>query len=227
MRHSVELLIVLVGCALVYRQLSPPVASPPAARPTPAPAAATTIDPIPPAPGVRLYECEHSFHGQKANELFRRALSEQGDRAEGLMEQATALEPGNASGFYHLAQQRGIKSNYEIRALTRAIQIQPGFAGAWNKRAWARSQTSSPAEWKSGLEDSRYALGLEAEPTYYDTRGYLLLRLGRIQEALPDVERAVREEPETSDHWEHRAAVYQALGRVKEAELDRARAKAL
>lgn len=222
MRHSVELLIVLVGCALIYRQFSPR-----AATPTPAAATATTIDPIPPAPGVRLYECEHQFNSEKANALFDRALREHGARAEVLMEQATALEPANASGFFHLAQQKGIEPTYEIRALTRAIQIQPGFAGAWNKRAWARSQTSSPAEWKSGLEDSRYALGLQAEPTYYDTRGYLLLRLGRIQEALPDVERAVREEPETPDHWEHRAAVYQALGRLKEAEQDRARAKTL
>lgn len=221
MKRKVELIIILTACALIYRQLSPSPASPAPTLTDP------SIAPIPPPPGEKLYQCQHSFRNEKARALFNLAMKARDGKSLPLLEQASALEPGNASGFFELAQAPGLTADQKIQAYSRAIEIQPGFASAWNGRAWARAQSSDPEQLKSGVQDVRRALGLQSEPTFYDTRGYLLLRLGKIQEALPDVERAVREDPETPEHWEHRAEVYQALGRLKEAEKDRAQAEAL
>jgi tetratricopeptide (TPR) repeat protein len=193
-------------------------------------ASGSSFAPIAPPAGVQPYGCEHAFGNPKAQALFLESLEKEGAAAQKLMRQVVKLEPNNASAFYHLSlacDDEVATCPEAVAASSRAIELQPGFAGAWNARAYARALMSDPKQWPLALEDVRRALGLEELPTYYDTRGYLLLRLGRPQEALDDVERAVREDAQEPDHLLHRAEVYAALGRLKEAERDRQQARKL
>jgi len=227
MKRGVEVLIVLVGCALVYSQMRGPKVTPTPSAATPSGAVVSSIDPIPPPAGVKLYSCEHYFENEKAQALFSKSQRQEGEDAAKTLRQAISLEPGNAVGHYHLAIVEGIDPAERIQAATRALELQPGFAKAWNARASARAVSTDRKQLELGLEDVRHGLGLEDGAPYHDTRGYLLMCLGRPQEALYDVERAVRDDATDADYLLHRAAVYEALGRKQEADQDTQQARTL
>ena len=228
MKRLAELLLLVVICSLIYSRLSVPKSKPsptPAATPSTAAAGVSSADPIPPPPGVELCDCPHSYDNAQAQKLFDRHLEEEGPQARLTLNKAIQLEPANAAGHFHLSTllDRPGSRGVAIEEATRALECQPGFAQAWNQRAWLRAQSTDPPDWELGLIDVRHALGLSQDTDFFDTRGVLLLRLGRPQEALYDVERAVRE-GSSRIHLEHRAQVYQALGRHQEAEQDRQQA---
>lgn len=207
MKRPVEVLLVVVGCALVFGRFLHSTSH-------------SSTEAIPPT--VSLYTCEHHYTHPEAERLFI---------ASGVqnLRQAIALEPANPVGYYHLSRQLHDMGRYHesIEAASRAIELRPGFASAWNGRAYSRALLDDPEQWENGLIDIRTALGLEGkESTYYDTRGYLLYRMGRWQEALVDLDRAVNEQP-TPEHLKHRAECLEALGRPEEARRDRERVSTL
>lgn len=210
MKRPREVVLLMVGCALLYSGL--------ARRHTP-----SSIEPI--AASCPTYHCGHHFRSEAANHLFLEAEKLVHEPIQSL-QVALKIEPDNAGGYYHLARHLHDQQRYfeAIEASTRAIALQPGFASAWNARAYSRAQLEEPAQWEPGLLDIRTALGLDdSEPTFWDTRGYLLFRMGRLAEALPDMDRAVAGEPRR-DHLNHRAEVLLSLGRGTEARQDLARA---
>lgn len=224
MKRLAELLLLVVICSLIYSRLSV-TKSTPSATPSAAAAGVSSADPIPPPAGVEWCDCPHSYDNARAQELFERHLQEKGPQARLTLNQAIQLEPANATGYFHLSTllDKPATRAMAVAEATRALELQPGFAQAWNQRAWIRAQSTDPKDWELGLLDVRHALGLSQDAAYFDTRGVLLLHLGRAQEALYDVERAVREES-NRPHLQHRAQVYEALGRHQEAEQDRQQA---
>lgn len=210
MKRPREVVLLVVGCALLYSGL--------ARRHTP-----TSIEPI--VASCPTYHCSHHFKSEAANHLFLEAEKLTHEPIESL-QVALKIEPDNAGGYYHLARHLHDQRRYleAIEGSSRAIALQPGFASAWNGRAYSRAQLDDPAQWELGLLDIRTALGLDDnEPTFWDTRGYLLFRMGRLKEALSDMDRAVAAEPRR-DHLSHRAQVLMGLGRSAEASQDLARA---
>jgi tetratricopeptide (TPR) repeat protein len=209
MKRSAEVLIVLVGCALVYSRLSAP--------------------PQPPAPTPRPTHnqpCPHHYQDREAHRLFvTGAEQEDLKAAERQLLEAIRLEPANPAGPYHLGHVYFEQKRYQdcIAATSRALEHRPGLASALNLRAYARAQLNSAAEWKLGLADANLALQLEQEPTYYDTRGVLLHKLGQPNQALTDFDMAVSRDPR-KEHLTHRADLLQSLGRTSQADADRVRA---
>jgi tetratricopeptide (TPR) repeat protein len=117
----------------------------------------------------------------------------------------------------------------------RAVQIAP-TAVTWNSRAYVRAILNT--ELDDGLADINRALALDQDnPEFLDTRGYLLHRLGRHDEALADMNRALAQLDQFDgavleqaarlelDHnlavmFHHRGEIYQKLGQKDKAEVD-------
>ncbi len=80
-----------------------------------------------------------------------------------------------------------------------------------NNLAWALSEgMNQPSEALEKIDDLIGLVGRSAESL--DTRGVILMRLHRLEEAAKDLEEAVRAEP-TGSHQFHLAQVYKKLGR--------------
>ncbi len=210
MRRRWELALLLAVCALVFYR---------------APKTHSPVAPIPPQ--VPIYQGTEDLRNPEANFLFNYTKHHRSGQAaiDGL-NRVLNLEPNSALVYYDLADAYFEMARYpeSIQKITMAIQLQPGFAAAWNNRAYTRAMLNDPAQWELGLIDARTALGLAPkEATYYDTRGFLLLRLGRADEALPDMDLAVSREYRP-EHLLNRARVLDALGRRQEAAEDRSSA---
>ncbi|MBT9581900.1 tetratricopeptide repeat protein [bacterium] len=213
MKRNLEVFLIVVGCALVFSQ---------AARnhkpsPTPMPALAT------PAGQVKLYECPHLFDDPKTQNLFKKAESHRKDPsclAE--YDRLIALQPNNPVGHYHKAYALDDQNRPDaaILVVNRAIEIEPGFANAWWLRAYCRDQSDQHKDWQLGVDDVSRAIDLDPDASNYDMRAGLLLKLGRLEEALADSDRAVRAEP-ARDYLIQRAEICEALGKLTEAARDR------
>ena len=87
-----------------------------------------------------------------------------------------------------------------IESATRLIELRPEESEPWNVRAYMRALSNVDLE--AGLTDIESALRVHrdqrgmandrTEAFYLDTRGYLFFRLGRIDEALQDLETALQ-----------------------------------
>jgi tetratricopeptide (TPR) repeat protein len=136
---------------------------------------------------------------------------------------------------------------------TRGVELLPN-AVTWNTRAYSRAVLG--VELEAGLADIEKAMQQGGEsPNYLDTRGYLLHLLGRNEEALTDMNRAIlpterektiystrnmrrmskrelKNQLQEIDHslavmYHHRGLIYKQLGRTQEAEKDLSESEAL
>jgi tetratricopeptide (TPR) repeat protein len=111
-----------------------------------------------------------------------------------------------------------------------------------NQRAYIRALANlNKQDLEAGLRDVERAIELSRDnrenAAFIDTRGYLLYRLGRHDEALKDMERAIelmlsardsaflpsdfkRFKESMAVMFYHRGVIYEALGRHEEAAVD-------
>ncbi len=85
--------------------------------------------------------------------------------------------------------------NFEkaIADYTRAIELRPKDADAYNNRAWAYYSTEDPVR---ALEDARKALQIQPyNANALDTKGHVLEILGRREEAIVEYKKAIRLDP--------------------------------
>jgi len=106
-----------------------------------------------------------------------------------------------------------------------AVAKDPHNAIAWNNYAWILAQ-GSDADLDEALAAVDKALAiLPDEFRYRETRGQILVRLGKWEEAVADLEFAVNGLPDSSDIHSALAKAYIALGQKQLAHLHRQQAE--
>jgi tetratricopeptide (TPR) repeat protein len=126
------------------------------------------------------------------------------------------LASGRAPASVHFALgldawQRG-KTDEARLHLERAYQLAPQMPAVANNLAWVLA-TSEPADLPRALELSNFAVDKAPnDPSCRDTRGRVLMKLGRWKDALDDLEAALRCQQDDADLHKALAEVYERLG---------------
>jgi predicted Zn-dependent protease len=136
-------------------------------------------------------------------------------RADTLVAAAVARDPRQIDNLSALGIIRHKQGRFEdeIGLYRDILAIAPENGAAANNLAWALSEgANKPAE---GLEYIEKAIAKAGPiPQFLDTRGAILTRLGRYDDAIKDLETAGERSPV---HLFHLARVYQKAGRVPDA----------
>jgi len=112
--------------------------------------------------------------------------------------------------------------NQAITQYTRAIELQPDFAEAYNNRGYA---AFSKYDGSDPLADLNRALELRSNfPHAYNTRGCSHMARGQTELALADFNRAIALQPDYPRALRNRANVLLKKGRFREAFADIERA---
>jgi tetratricopeptide (TPR) repeat protein len=75
-------------------------------------------------------------------------------------------------------------------------------------------------KWPEAIADYNDAIALKPTGEFYINRGAAYAMIGNMQTALTDMSEGVRLDPDFPNGYKNRSLVYQALGRVPEAQED-------
>lgn len=208
-------------------------------RKSPAPPAANSPAPAPPASGAQ-FEQALSAHQQgrlpEAAALYEALLAHEpahfdalhmlgliaaqtGDpaRAVGLIDRALAVDGRQAQAHFHraLALRELGRATEAVAALDAALALDAGHVEAWTARAELQRDLGQAAQ---ALEGYNRALALAPQaPQTLFARALLLHAQRRLEEALADYERAADLEPGFAGAVNNRAVALQELGRHEQA----------
>jgi tetratricopeptide (TPR) repeat protein len=175
----------------------------------------------PGTPADQLARVERGLRHDPTNEglLVRlgqltRAGGSEADRARAILRDR--LTRGESPALAHFvlgidADERGQKA--EARAhWEQALRLAPGFAAVANNLACLLAD-SEPPELDRALQLSEAALrGRPDEPRFRDTRGRVLLKMGRWNEAVADLEAVLASRAKPAGLHEALARAYEGLG---------------
>jgi TolB-like protein/Tfp pilus assembly protein PilF len=184
------------------------------------------------APGERLAQQETT--SPEAHTLLLKGIAahRQGTResfaeAERLFRQAIQRDPRYAQAHAQLA------STLRWRAYARHLPVGPGYAQARAaaERALALDPKQSVAhaalariadlhDWNSAAAEGHYRRALEANPNDAGARGqraWLLMRLGKSEEALREAQRAVEMDPVSAFAYSNLGVMYAYAGQPQRA----------
>ena len=133
-------------------------------------------------------------------------------QADALLRAAMAARPDSVDLPPLLAYLRHLQKNYaeEVRIYQNIIETKPKNILFMNNMAWTLSEEMGRA--KDGLDRIDEAIKrVGPEPHMLDTRGVILLRLGRLDDAIKDLEAAAAAIP-TPALFYHLARAYQKAG---------------
>ncbi|CAN5907031.1 hypothetical protein BH23PLA1_BH23PLA1_18340 [soil metagenome] len=141
-----------------------------------------------------------------------------------IIEQAVQRRPEEPGPRTALAMIRHLQGNYEeeVTLYRELVSEDPRNDLYRNNLAWALSEgLDQPTEALELIEESIRRQGRAAQ--LLDTRGSILTRLGRLDEAIEDLKEACRQMPAGS-HLFRLARAYHKAGRVEEAKATLAKA---
>jgi tetratricopeptide (TPR) repeat protein len=132
----------------------------------------------------------------------------------------------NRGAVYGRGGAYGDKSYIErpLADFTKAIELDPKFADAYNNRCWLRTL----ANWDPSLalEDCDEALRLAPQDANsFDTRGFVYLRLNRLNDAIADFNVALNINPKLASSLYGRGLAKQRKGNKTGGDADIAAAK--
>ena len=123
---------------------------------------------------------------------------------------------------YLYGQGEGADLEAEVDAYTRAIELNPAYADAYNNRGVAKGRLDQP---EAALADLDRAIELNpALPKAYNNRGNAKHALDRHEEAIADYSRAIELNPTYAIAYNNRGIVKHTLNRYEEAIADYSRA---
>jgi tetratricopeptide (TPR) repeat protein len=141
---------------------------------------------------------------------------------------AVTLKPDFAEAFYRRAL-ANVRLNNIAEASAdydRALELSPNLPSYWNARCWFRATMSIDLD--LALADCEQALKLR--PTFapaMDSRAFVLLRLGRLEDALAAYDKAIAAESRYAWPYFGRGIVKKRLGDEAGATADFTKAEAL
>lgn len=115
------------------------------------------------------------------------------------------------------AQQKLKDYDKALLNYTEAIKLNPKYADAYVRRSEVRMQKSA---FPSALDDMNQAINMSPQAVYYKQRGLLYARLGKYQEALKDIGKAIELEPQNHLFYHQRGIVLMEEKSVDEAIAD-------
>jgi predicted Zn-dependent protease len=131
-----------------------------------------------------------------------------------LLKQLAATGKGSAAVHFVLGSDAWHRRQLDEARLhlDLAYQLEPGLAIIGNNLAWLMIQEPTP-DLPRALEIINDVVNrYPAEAMFHDTRGQILVRMGRWKEALPDLELALARLPDRPAIHDALADVYQNLG---------------
>lgn len=110
------------------------------------------------------------------------------------------------------------KYNEAIEAFSKAIELYPDYAFAYNQRGWAYGQIN---DWQNALADYEKEVSLlPNDPQALNNRGTAYQQLKRLDEALADYSRALQINPYYTELYINRGLIYTDQGFLDEALYD-------
>ena len=149
-------------------------------------------------------------------------------RADGLLEAALRAKPDDAALLFSRAVVQRSRGRDDQAATTyrELLTGQPNNIAALNNLAWTLSEDLEKPDEALGPIDR--AIGLSDSPSLLDTRGVVLTRLNRLDEAIKDLEAAAKAKPSAMTYYHlarahhkagHADAFREARDRAREAGL--------
>ena len=112
----------------------------------------------------------------------------------------------------------------EVEIYKEALTGQPDDFNLMNNMAWTLSEGLKQPERALELINDAMNRSFHIPPHFYDTRGVIYTRLGKTDEAIRDLELAVRERP-NAVVWAHLARAYHKAGKLDKFREARDKAK--
>jgi len=167
---------------------------------------AAAIDRFPEAP--QFYDMQ-AGEDQKAGDLDRALLN--ADKSIAL--DSTRISPYMTRGYIYHQRQEWDKS---AEAYTKALAIDAENPLVLNNFAYMLSVQNARLD--EALQMVEAALKLSPKnPSYRDTKGWILYRLGKYSDALTEVQAAMKDDAENAELYEHLGYILKALGRDSES----------
>jgi tetratricopeptide (TPR) repeat protein len=118
------------------------------------------------------------------------------------------------------------RSIESLDSINKSLETDPEYGIAWNERAWLYYEMG---QHQYALEDADRGIELlqRALASTLDTKGMALLGLGRYNESMEYLNRAIQLAPSIAEPWYHMGDVLKAVGREDDAEQAYARARNL
>ena len=149
------------------------------------------------------------------------------DRVAKIVEAAHAKAPKDAGHIIALTMVRHIQRRYddEVALYREALALSPGNAGFLNNMAWTLSEgKGEAAEGLKTIDEAIRRMG--RLPQLLDTRGTILTRLGKTEDAIKDLEESTRLSPDPTTSF-HLARAYLKAGRDADRKAARDKARTL
>lgn len=134
------------------------------------------------------------------NRGFAFAFEHDYDRAIADHTEAIRLDPENALAYFYRGSEWGGKGDHDraIADLNKAISLDPTNRHAWDLRCYERAQANR--DLSQALADCEEALRLAPnDESTRGSRGFVYLRLNRLDEAITDFDAALKPRPNT--YW--------------------------
>ena len=147
-------------------------------------------------------------------------------KADDVLQSVLKLDPESDELAIMAAMLRHLRGDYEaeVRFYRQVLARRPEDRVVLNNLAWALSEGVGRAdEGLKCIDDLIKYAG--RNPEALDTRGMILLRLNRVDDALKDLEASVQSAPDSIHHF-HLARAYRRAGRVADAKASRDKARA-
>jgi tetratricopeptide (TPR) repeat protein len=129
-------------------------------------------------------------------------------------DKAIQINPKSAFAFNNRGASHQRKGDYAKASADygEVTKLQPNNADAWSARCWVRA--AGGREVQQALADCNQALKIKADaPDVRDTRGFVNLKLGKVDDAIKDYDAALKLDPKLA------GALYgRGLARIKKGD---------
>jgi tetratricopeptide (TPR) repeat protein len=145
------------------------------------------------------------------------------DRAIADLTEAIRLNPKHALIYDNRGNAWHDKGDHDraIADYTEAIRLDPKFASAYNRRCWARATANRDLQ--QALADCNESLQLRPrDADTLDSRGFVYLRLGHLDNAIADYDAALEVDPKKASSFYGRG-----IAKLRKGEADIAAATAI
>ena len=139
---------------------------------------------------------------------------------------AIAIDPKHLYAYIGRSESYGQKKDYgqAIADLNKAIELDPKNAGAFNGRCWYNAVMG---QHEAALADCNRSLALQPSDATLDSRGFVYLKLGQLDNAIADYNAALKANPKLATSLYGRGVAETKKGNADAGNADIAAATAI